>query len=734
MSEVARYSDNLEHIRGALLGLNLRLHRQVLRWRATHHSQATPDELAGLHMSESEADAVLDQLYRDNASAEADAIDRAPIATITDLLGEIEEEHSRQEADALERGVSLRLPELIRRFQLNDFEAQVILLTLAPELNRVYQRLFKYLNDDVTRPWPSVDLALQLFADDTRERAKLLNYVTPEATLRALRLVRLSDEATPLDQPVLTRSLKLDDRIVAYLLEAHVHQPIPGGVAEIRDPADASPILNAETERQAHLLRCRLSRPTSSIPVIALIGKDVDTNTELAAWLVESVRPESPVLVVDGNALNGRDNPEEISDQILREAILKDATIVVRGADEISQASTYQRSLQRLLSASPETPRFLVVGDETGQIPDFGSSMVTLTVAAPDFYTRRRLWESQLDGVSDDADLNELAGRFRLTASEIKEAANHAVAKSDVYGDGSGPQLSDYFSASRARTAGAMTGLAERIESIYSWEDLVLTAAVKSQLLSLEHWVRYRYLVYDTWGFSDRVMLGRGLVVLFSGASGTGKTMAAGILARNLELDLYRIDLSQVVSKYIGETEKNLGRIFDAAQSANAVLFFDEADALFGKRSEVKDAHDRYANIEVSYLLQRMEAYDGIAILCTNFRQNLDQAFARRLHMIVEFPQPGVTDRERIWRLLLPESVPQDDLDFRFLARQFSLTGGNIKNCVLTAAFQAAAEDSPISMRHVVSAIARELQKMEHPLVRSDFGQYYDVVRALGTR
>jgi hypothetical protein len=528
--------------------------------------------------------------------------------------------------------------------------------------------------------------------------------------------------------------LKLEDRVAAYLLELDIQQPIPGGVVEVRAPVEAPPVLMAEKERRAHLLRCRLSRDTSSVPIVTLLGKDVDTSIEIACWLATAVQPRAPILVVDGYAFKAREDPGEIADQILREALLEDASIVVRYADEISRTSAHGRSLQRLFCARPGIPRFLIISDEAVQVPILDSSMVTLTVFTPDFFTRRRLWESQLDGALAGVDLNELAGRFRLTGSEIDRSATQAFAWSDTYGDGSEPQLSDFFSASRQQSTGEMAGLAERVESIYSWEDLVLPAAVRSQLLSLEHWVRYRYVVYDTWEFSNRVMLGRGLVVLFSGASGTGKTMAAGILARNLELDLYRIDLSQVVSKYIGETEKNLGRIFDAAQSTNAVLFFDEADALFGKRSEVKDAHDRYANIEVSYLLQRMEAYEGIAILCTNFRQNLDQAFARRLHMIVEFPQPGVSDRERIWRLLLPETVPQDDLDFRFLARQFSLTGGNIKNCVLTAAFQAAAEESPISMRHVVSAIARELQKMEQPLVRSEFGQYYDVVRALGTR
>jgi SpoVK/Ycf46/Vps4 family AAA+-type ATPase len=225
-------------------------------------------------------------------------------------------------------------------------------------------------------------------------------------------------------------------------------------------------------------------------------------------------------------------------------------------------------------------------------------------------------------------------------------------------------------------------------------------------------------------------MLGRGLAALFNGPSGTGKTMAAGILARALGLDLYRIDLSNVVSKYIGETEKSLARIFAAAEASSAILFFDEADALFGKRSEVKDAHDRYANIEVSYLLQRMESYNGIAVLATNFRQNLDQAFARRLQVTIEFPLPHSTDRERMWRRLLPVEAPQDDdVDLGFLARQFALTGGAIKNCAVAAAFAAAADGSSISMRHLIHAVAKELTKLSQPIVRTQFGPYGDVLR-----
>jgi SpoVK/Ycf46/Vps4 family AAA+-type ATPase len=239
---------------------------------------------------------------------------------------------------------------------------------------------------------------------------------------------------------------------------------------------------------------------------------------------------------------------------------------------------------------------------------------------------------------------------------------------------------------------------------------------------------RFRSVIYVEWGFDRRMMHGKGLNVLFCGPSGTGKTMSAGIVARELGLDLYKIDLSTVVSKYIGETEKQLSLIFREAQSSNAILFFDEADAIFGKRSEVKDAHDRYANIEVAYLLQKMEEYEGIVILATNFRKNIDEAFTRRIHYIVEFPFPEAEYRERIWRSMIPPDAPlAADVDFAFLGRQFELAGGNIRNAVLLAAFYGAENGGAIRMEHFVLAVARELQKMGKLPSRSEFREYYDL-------
>jgi SpoVK/Ycf46/Vps4 family AAA+-type ATPase len=272
--------------------------------------------------------------------------------------------------------------------------------------------------------------------------------------------------------------------------------------------------------------------------------------------------------------------------------------------------------------------------------------------------------------------------------------------------------------------------LARKIAPHYTWDDIVLPPDRLEQLREICNYVKYRARVYDEWGFDRKLSLGKGLNVLFAGPSGTGKTMAAEIMAGELGLDLYKIDLSTVVSKYIGETEKNLARIFAEAETSNAILFFDEADALFGKRSEVRDSHDRYANIEISYLLQRMEEYEGVVILATNLRKNMDDAFVRRMHFTVEFPFPSEPYRRRIWEKIWPEDTPRSpELDLDFVARRFEMAGGNIRNVALAAAFLAADDGRVVDMAHLVRATQREYQKMGKVVVEGEFGEYGGCVR-----
>ncbi len=345
----------------------------------------------------------------------------------------------------------------------------------------------------------------------------------------------------------------------------------------------------------------------------------------------------------------------------------------------------------------------------------------------PALAERRTAWQQVLNGAdSGHIDLQALAARFSLSAGQMRQAFEEAQLRA-----GEEPvRTADLQGAARAQAGGSLGRLARCLEGRQTWDDLVLPPRQTQQLQEIVRTMRHRDHVFGAWGFDQKLPYGRGIGVLFAGQSGTGKTMAATILARELDLDLYQVDLSSVVSKYIGETEKNLSRIFQAAQTGNAILFFDEADALFGKRSEVKDAHDRYANIEIAYLLQRLEQYEGILILSTNLSKNLDEGFARRLQHTVEFPFPDARHRERIWRKAFPAGAPLDrELDLTFMANQFELAGGNIRNIALAAAFLAAEQNSSIQMEHVILSTERELHKIGRLPSKGAFGAYWEALR-----
>jgi hypothetical protein len=328
------------------------------------------------------------------------------------------------------------------------------------------------------------------------------------------------------------------------------------------------------------------------------------------------------------------------------------------------------------------------------------------------------LGSQQIDTLADT-----LAAKFRLSPGKIAETFLCSVNGSEV-ASLQGAELSKtlHYYAGRLCTPKLGT-LAERFKPIARWDSLVLPDRQSRLLRDITRQVRYRRKVLEEWCFAQTMNRGKGVAALFFGPSGTGKTMAVEVIANELEMEVFRIDLSSVVSKYIGETEKNLSKIFREAQDSDVVLFFDEADALFGKRSEIKDAHDRYANIETNYLLQQIENYDGIVILATNMRQNMDKAFIRRIHIAIGFELPGPEDRLRIWNKVLPQSAPQDaDIDFEFLARGFELSGGHVRNIGLAAAFLAAEEGAPISMRHLVVGVQRELHKSGRRWFKEDFG------------
>ena len=323
-------------------------------------------------------------------------------------------------------------------------------------------------------------------------------------------------------------------------------------------------------------------------------------------------------------------------------------------------------------------------------------------------------------------DINVLVNKFSFTPGQIKLAIDHISNKffSNEVQELSEEELYEVFN-NLAFTK--LSNLATLVRPIYKWDDLVLKKEQKEILKQACNHIQYKHVVYEEWGFNKKRAYGNGVCVLFTGSPGTGKTMAAQVVAKALHINMYKVDLSQITSKYIGETEKNLKKLFDEAKKSNSLLFFDEADTIFGKRTEVKDSHDKHANMDAAYLLQKIEEYEGISVLATNYIQNIDEAFIRRISFIIRFSMPDINERKEIWQKAFPDTIPVErEIDFDFLASKFQLSGSNIKNIALHSAFLAASNNEGISMKHIIDAIRTEYLKVNKILLKEDLGPYYE--------
>ena len=592
------------------------------------------------------------------------------------------------------------LTRLATILRLSPFERDVLLLCAGMELDGSLAPLCAAAHGDEARPYPTFSLALAALP------GAHWSALSPTGPLRRWKLIELAD-----GRGLAAAALRIDERVLHFVAGVPTADDRMAGVVE---PVAAAPLGAGSQQAIAARAAALWARHAGQgpPPVVQLWGADgLAEKRAIAAAVCARVGLALHAMSADAVPVAVGDHAELVR-LWEREAALSGSALLVEFGDDApdgAHAAAAARLVERVRGA------VLVAARERRRLGL--RHTVAFEVLRPDAAEQRAAWHEALGPTAQrlNGQLDVLVSQFSLGAHGMRAAAAEAAAD-PAGGDDLGRTLWD---ACRSQVRARLDDLAQRITGAAAWDDLVLPEAQRQILRDIAAHVRQRATVYERWGFGQQGTRGLGISALFAGASGTGKTMAAEVLARELHLDLYRIDLSSVVSKYIGETEKNLRRIFDAAEEGGAILLFDEADALFGKRSEVKDSHDRYANIEVSYLLQRMESYRGLAILTTNLKSALDTAFLRRIRFIVQFAFPDAALRAEIWRRVFPPQTPVEGLDAERLA-QLNLAGGNIRSVALNAAFLAADAGEPVRMSHLLRAARSEYAKLEKPLTDAE--------------
>ncbi len=710
------YATSLEHLLAEMDRVQLLVRMHVESAQGAAHV----NDVQGLVISEQEVQELLER----PAGMLAFAARSGANSDSSNVIPRMSEEVTLHKAESLRRGIQLRLASLEERFHLTPFDIDCILICLAPEMDSRYDRLYAYLQDDVTKRRPSADLLLNLLCPSFQEKLVNRARLLPDAPLIHFRLLVIYEDPAHHAGTLLNKFLRVDERIVNYLLGSN--EPDSQIAFHVRYIEPESRIEDLILVEQTKTRLSRIAANGSQGQNVVYLQGPHGTGKKTAAAAVcheLGVR----LLIVD---LAGLLSNQTMSFQValrlvVREALLHGAALYWDGAgalvpeDKHSQLQTLCEEIRQMSSVT------FLAGEEIWEPAGYLRTLrfTRVELPRPSYADRLLLWQRALKDDIADLDVEALANKFRFSGGQIMDAsasARNLARARDPQQDRL--TQTDLHESCRLHSSRKLSTLGRRVKPHHTWTDIVLPEDRLLQLREICNSMKYRALVFDTWGFDRKLSMGKGLNMLFAGPSGTGKTMAAEIMAGELGLDLYKIDLSTVVSKYIGETEKNLARIFAEAETSDAILFFDEADALFGKRSEVRDSHDRYANIEINYLLQKMEEHEGVVILATNFRKNMDDAFVRRMHFTVDFPFPGEAERRQIWERIWPEEMPQSpDLDLEAMARRFEMAGGNIRNVATAAAFLAASDGGVVSMSHLIHGTRREFQKMGKVVVQGEF-------------
>ena len=761
MAGVIGYKDQFEYLYERFAFLEALL---GFRYRMTDRGSAG-DELSafrGMVVTPGEMDVLLSEAKNIGGFGGADdGIDAATVAeTAEAVVGEsvaageltryfqqIEELHDRidrKTAETLKEGVFLPVFYLEQIFSLTRLESLCLLMSLACEFDGKYERIYGYLHDDITQRYPTVGLAVKLIEYDRKESYSMIADVREDSPFFQY-FIELPDAGTE-RRPLIQRPMKLVSRILDFIRDPASDSRELLGIAEYRSHAEEpEPVIAYEEEYErfeeylSGVTDSQETRETKRNVLVYLTGPEGIGKRLMVRHFCHE-HGMALVLIDLRAALQSERAFQNILTDAVRECVIRDACPCFYHFEsllKLEQQSFFYTSgllnsvfkvssLAFLLSECPWNERQLVGND---------TLLVNFKLDMPNDRKKVKLWEQMAirENLIDQLNIIGAANKFRFTPAQIQKALSdtcsllnrereHSLLKPE---DGAKANEDLFYQACYNQISHGLEKKSVQIEPVFSWDDLILPDDSKVVLRAACAHIQYKNVVYGQWGFDQKVPYGRGLSVLFSGPPGTGKTMGAQVMAKELHLKMYKVDLSQIISKYIGETERNLKEVFDEAALSNAILFFDEADALFGKRTNVKDSHDKYANVETSFLLQKIEEYDGVSILASNFMQNIDEAFLRRLTFIVKFPFPEEEDRRKIWMNVFPKDASlSGTVNYDYLARNFELSGSNIKSVALAASFLAASENSSIGMSQLVRCVRRELGKGGRVVLKEQFGEY----------
>ena len=624
---------------------------------------------------------------------------------------------AKKAAESMKQGLVIPLEYLFRIFQADPFLKHCVMLSLVSELDSRFAKVYASLEENRKQSIPTLDFCICTYTLTEKYRMQLYEHVHQNKNKFWLFFKE--------DENFLNRKLCLERRIVRFLfyIEEDNASLKPFCRLAYTKELDAQPMVIREelVERFSRIMTEK--KQQTGIYYIhgsAGVGK---------RFFVRHIyrRKNMLCMMVDAEGLKN-DKNFTLLDALIREVLIRRSGLCIFHTEVLLQDDAYQLK-QVILHCMEYIPQIFLLSTEKWQLDSMETipKLAELELTLPDMEERMHLWKYALREVTDKVDITGLSVKYSFSPMQIMESVKEAMQMA-VWED---VLLNEdvLYRACRKQISHRLGEKAALIKAVYDWEDLILPEARKKALQNACNQIAYHHQVYQLWGFEKKIAYGRGVSMLFYGPPGTGKTMGAQVMAKTLHLELYKVDLSSVMSKYIGETEKNLGTVFEEVKKSQSILFFDEADALFGKRSEVKDAQDKYANAETAYLLQKMEEYEGIIILATNYMQNFDEAFKRRIKFIIEFPFPGQEQRQEIWQKVYPKEAPlSEDVDFEYLARQFELSGSSIKNIAAASAFLAAAQQKEIGMEHILPCLREEVQKSGKMLHKEDFGEYYFLV------